>query len=205
MRRSVSKTLLAVALAVGLSAAGAFAQKKEKAPRAMAPPPGAGRANPPAAKGGGPNGPNGPRAGQGPAMRPAVNPYNVVDRWNAMNPKQREKLLSKMPPERQKQFLDKVDKFNALPRQEQQMLRERYDRLIKLPPEDQKVVLRDIRRFNNLPPGRQQAMNQEFQKMRQMSESERSAYLDSAEFKDKFYPAEQQMIGNLAKVLATRK
>jgi hypothetical protein len=67
------------------------------------------------------------------------------------------------------------------------------------------VVLRDIRRFNNLPPARQQAMNQEFLKLRQMSETERVEYLSSGEFKDKFYPNEQLMIGNLAKVIAGRK
>ena len=153
-----------------------------------------------------PDGHKGAGGRKGPATGPRkVNPYNVVDRWNAMNPKQRERLLAKMPPERQKQFLDKVERFNALPQQEQQIARDRYDRLSKLPEEEQQVVLRDIRRLNNLPPARQQAMNQEFLKLRQMSESERSAYLASSEFKDKFYPNEQQMIGSLAKVLATRK
>ena len=85
------------------------------------------------------------------------------------------------------------------------MARERYDRLRKLPEEEQQVVLRDIRRFNNLPPARQQAMNQEFLKLRQMSENERAEYLASSEFKDKFYANEQQMIGNLSKVIATRQ
>ena len=33
------------------------------------------------------------------------------------------------------------------------------------------------------------------QSLRNMSESERSAYLASPEFRDRFYPAEQQMIG----------
>ena len=47
-------------------------------------------------------------------------------------------------------------------------------------------------------------MFQEFLKLRKMSESERSAYLGSPEFRDKFYPAEQQMIGNLTKVLPRR-
>ena len=196
MPRSLSKTLLLTALAAGLAMPALSADGKQKAAR----PP-----NPPRAKGfkAGP-GANAPRPGPGAAMRPPANPYNVVDRWNAMNPRQRERLLEKMPPERQKQFLDKVEKFNALPRPEQQMLRERYDRLSRLPREEQQLVLRDIRRLNNLPPARQQAMNQEFQKLRQMSDPERAEYLSSSEFKDRFYPAEQQMISNLSKVLATR-
>jgi hypothetical protein len=199
MRRFVSRSVQAAALWMALDLSGAFAQKKEKVPRLLPLP----ATRPHANMHDGHKGPGGPK---GTAAAPRkVNPYNLVDRWNAMNPKQRERLLAKMPPERQKQFLEKVEKFNALPEQEQQIARERYDRLSKLPEEDQQVVLRDIRRLNNLPPARQQAMNQEFLKLRQMSDSERSAYLSSSEFKDKFYPNERQMIGNLAKVLATRK
>ena len=59
-----------------------------------------------------------------------------------------------MPPERQKQFLDKVEKFNALPKEEQQLARERYERLSKLPPDQQQVVRRDMSpgSTNCLPP-----------------------------------------------------
>lgn len=195
------RSLLGVALAVVISALPAPAQRKEKSVR-------------PAPSGGGSShenlsnspkglkGPAGPKVDRG---RPLANPYTAVDRWNAMNPKQRQKLLAKMPPDRQKQFLEKVEKFNALPKDEQQLARERYDRLSKLPAEERQTVLGDIRRLNNLPPGRRQALNGEFLKLRQMSESERATYLASSEFKEKFYPTEQQIIGNLSKVLAARK
>jgi hypothetical protein len=139
------------------------------------------------------------------AGRPAPNPFTAIDRWNAMNPRQRERMLSKMPPERRKQFMDKLDKFNSLPKQEQQLLRERQERLSHLPPEEQQLVRRDGARFEKLPPARRQAMLDELQKLRKMSENERSTYFSSPEFKDKFYPAEQQMISNFAKVLPVRK
>jgi len=190
---------------LGLSAAvwtsPAYGQKKSSAPREA---PGA----PPRAKPERGNASVAAKAGpgsKGVPSRPVSNPITAVDRWNAMNPKQRERLMAKMPPERQKRFLDKVEKFNMLPKEEQQLARERYERLSNLPTDQQQVVRRDIARLNNLPPARRQAMNQEFLKLRQMSESERGAYLASPEFRDKFYPAEQQMIGSLTKVLATRK
>ena len=176
------------------------AQKKTSAPR-EAPAAQSGAKAPRANAPGGQKG--GPTSKEGPA-RPAPNPYTAVDRWNAMNPKQREGMLAKLPPERQKQFLDKVEKFNALPKEEQQLARERYERLSNLPPGQQQIVRRDIARLNNLPPARRQAMSQEFFKLRKMSESERSAYLASPDFRDKFHPAEQEMIENLSKVLATR-
>jgi len=190
---------------LGLSAAvwtsAVYGQKKTSAPREapVAPP----RAKP--QRGNAPGAAKAGPASKGVAGRPVSNPITAVDRWNAMNPKQRERLMAKMPPERQKQFLDKVEKFNALPKEEQQLARERYERLSHLPPDQQQVVRRDIARLGKLPPARRQAMNQEFLKLRQMSESERSAYLASPEFRDKFYPAEQQMIGNLTQVLATQK
>jgi Protein of unknown function (DUF3106) len=205
MRLPGSHILPAVLLAAAVTMPGAFGQKKNPAQRGMpeeakvAKPP---RANPP---GGG----KGPDAAKKDGMRkdgrPAPNPFTAIDRWNAMNPRQRERMLSKMPPERRKQFLDKLDRFNSLPKEEQQLLRERQERLSHLPPEEQQLVRRDGARFEKLPPARRQAMLDELQKLRKMSESERTTYFSSSEFKDKFYPAEQQMIENFAKVLPLRK
>jgi len=201
MRLVVSRTILTIALAAVACTPAVYGQKKTQAPHE---PP---AAQSPAAKAPRENGPAGPKGAKGPdaAARPMANPYNAVDRWNAMNPKQRERLLERMPADKRQQFLDKIHKFNALPKQEQQMMREQYERLSHLPPDQQQVVRRDLAKFNNLPPARQQAMNQEFLKLRKMSESERNTHLSSPEFRDKFYPAEQQMIGDLTKVLSTRK
>lgn len=202
MRLAPTHTLLVTILAAGLLTPAAFGQKKNPAPRSPAAEEPKGpkpqRQNGP----GGMKGPSGPKNGPG---RPAPNPFTAIDRWNAMNPKQRERMLSRMEPERRKQFLNKLEKFNALPKDEQQLLRERHERLSHLAPEQQQLVRRDGARFEKLPPARRQAMLQEFAKLRQMSEGERSAYFASPEFRDKFYPAEQQMIANLSQVLPVRK
>ena len=203
--RLASKTLLVLTLAAGgFTTAGFGGQKKNPQPARPTP------ADQPAQGKSRPNAPDtgkasAPDAQRGMPARPAPNPFTAIDRWNAMNPKQRERMLERMPTDRRKQFLDKLEKFNALPKEEQQLSRERYERLSKLPPDEQQVVRRDGARFEKLPPARRQAMLQEFQKLRKMSESERATYLSSPEFRDKFYPAEQQMIGNLAKVLPVRK
>jgi hypothetical protein len=200
MRQSVSKTLVVLSLAAAVTGTAAFGQKNKQthqpAPEKSA-----------AAKmrSGPSRGPKGLEKGREGAARPAANPLTPIDRWNAMNPRQRERMLEKMNPERRKQFVQKLEKFNALPKEEQQLMRERYERLSKLPPEQQQIVRRDSARFEKLPPARRQAMLQEFQKLRKMSESERSAYLASPEFRDQFYPAEQQMIEHLTQVLPARK
>ena len=199
MRLVRSKALLILTLAAGVGVP-AFPQKKAQEPRTAKPDRQPNPKQPHAKLPPGEKPPDSSKAG-----RPAPNPVTPIDRWNAMNERQRDRMLSKMPPERRKQFLDKVEKFNALPKEEQQLNRERYERLSNLPPEQQQVVRRDLSRLANLPPARRQAMNQEFQKLRNMSETERNAYLSSPEFRDKFYPAEQQMIGNLTSVLPSRK
>jgi hypothetical protein len=201
MRSAFSKPLPALAIAAMLSISAAYGEKNNPAPhKAPAAPPPASRS-----PRGAPGGPKGAATPKGGPVRPPANPYNAVDRWNAMNPKQRERLLSKLPPDKKQQFLDKMDKFNALPKEEQRLARERYERLSHLPPEEQQVVRRDMYRFDKLPPARRQAITEELLKLRKMSETERSAYLASSDFQDKFYPAEQQMIGNFTKVLAMRK
>jgi len=204
MRRAPFKTFLLLALAAAtMTPSAAFGEKKNAQQPRQAP------ADHPAQAKSRPNAPNagkaaGPDAKAGPA-RPTPNPLTTIDRWNAMNPKQRERMMERMNPDRRKQFLDKLQKFNSLPKAEQQLARERYERLSKLPPEEQQVVRRDMARWEKLPPARREAMLEEFSRLRKMSEAERSTYFDSPEFKDKFYPAEQQMIGNLSKVLPVRK
>ena len=141
MSAAVSKTLVALTFAAVLSTSAAYGQKKNPAPR-EAPAGPAPVTKPPRPNA--PGGAKGAAAAKGGAVRPPANPYNAVDRWNAMNPKQRERLLAKLPPERQKQLLDKVQKFNALPKVEQQLAREQYERLSHLPPEQQQVVRRDM-------------------------------------------------------------
>jgi hypothetical protein len=202
MSLASSKMLLVVTLA-GVLMTAAFGQKKSPAPRKGGEEKGAAapRPNSPAHKGA-----DAPKdAAHKDAAHPAPNPLTAIDRWNAMNPKQRERMLERMDPDRRKQFVEKLNKFNSLPREEQQLRREQYERLSKLPPDQQQFVRRDMNRFEKLPPARQQAVQQEFQKLRKMSESERTAYFDTPDFKDKFYPAEQEMIQNLSKVMPTRK
>jgi len=199
--RSVSKTLVVLSLAAAVTGTAAFGQKNKQTHQPAPEKSAAGKAM----RAGSSRGPKGLEKGREGTGRPAANPLTPIDRWNAMNPRQRERMLEKMNPERRKQFVQKLEKFNALPKEEQQLMRERYERLSKLPPEQQQVVRRDSARFEKLPPARRQAMLQEFQKLRKMSEGERSAYLASPEFRDQFYPAEQQMIEHLTQVLPARQ
>lgn len=56
-----------------------------------------------------------------------------LTRWNQMSPEQREKQLSKLPPERQAQIRERLGRFNALPPEERDRLQRRYERFNSLP------------------------------------------------------------------------
>jgi hypothetical protein len=196
MPLDASKTLLAVMVAAIATAPAAFGDKKNATQRAV-------RVEPARTNVAVIADSKAKSASKG--ARTAPNPITPIDRWNAMNPQQRERMLERMDPDRRKQFLEKLDRFNALPKEEQQLTRERYQRLSQLSPEQQQVVRRDMKRLDKLPPERREAMFQEFVKLRSMSASDRSAYLASPEFRDRFRPAEQQMIGNLTTLLPAGK
>ncbi len=131
--------------------------------------------------------------------RPAMMP---VDRWNAMPPEQRERALSKLPPERQEKVRNQIARFNSLPEAEQQRLRQRYQRLMAMPPEQQDVIRRQLAKFNGMPQERRQALAREMRKMRDMSPEERRGRFESEDFHERYSPDEQQTIQDLSEYLA---
>ena len=190
---TVSKTVLAVTLAAGMFTPAAFGQHKSAAQRqekTQAPPP------PPAAVGR-------PNAAPVRPLNPN-NPGTILDRWNAMTPAQREKALAKLPPDKQQQIRERVQRFNQqfsqLPKGDQQRLREGLQKITKMTPAQQQAIRRDFHRFGQLQPDRRQALQREFTKLRKMPESERNTYLASDQFRNRFSPDEQQIAQNISKV-----
>ena len=51
-----------------------------------------------------------------------------------------------------------------------------------------------------LPNDRKRAVNQELQRMSVMGDEERQYHMNTEEFRNRFAPAEQDMLGNLSKV-----
>src|SRR5947209_2390251 len=100
MRLAASKTVVVLALAAGcLTPLSGFGEKKNpQQPRpAPADKPAQAKSRPSAPEAGKAPAPDSPKGGP---ARPAPNPYTAIDRWNAMNPKQRERMLERMDPER---------------------------------------------------------------------------------------------------------
>ena len=63
---------------------------------------------------------------------------------------------------------------------------------------------RSLNQLNELPEDRKVAINQELRHMLGMPDDQRRAYMNTEEFRNRFSPTEQQMIGNLAEILPAR-
>jgi hypothetical protein len=129
---------------------------------------------------------------------------SVAQRLLQMTPEERERALEKFPPERQAQIRQRLARLDSLPQQQQQRLIQQYQMLSSLPPEKQRLVRGQIQAFNQLPDERKQVVGPELQKLRRMPEDRREARLESDELKNKFTPAERQMLSDISRYLPLR-
>ena len=183
---------------------GLYAQKGGAKPPKAAPPPPPPRAN---AKPGNPR-PNGqPRpAAQGPGGRgqapggpKLANPLaNPVLRMMAMPPEQRERILEKLPPQRQAEIRQNLEKFDQLPPAEKERRLQNLQRFSTLPPEKQQILERQLPAFNSLPEERRTVLAKELGQLGRMPDSERQARLNSEDFKSRFSPTELQMLSDIS-------
>jgi hypothetical protein len=75
---------------------------------------------------------------------------------------------------------------------------QQYQEFQSLSPEKQNLVTRQIQAVNRLPEDRGPVVRAELQHLRRMSENDRQARMASEEFKNKFSPAEQQMLFDIS-------
>jgi Protein of unknown function (DUF3106) len=153
------------------------------------------------------NAPREPRAGPGPKPGRAprmANPAGVVQQLMRMSPEERERALEKLPPQRQAQIRQRLEQFDSLPRQEQERQLQLGRTFANLAPDKQDLVRRQIRAVNQLPEDRQRMVRAAFQQLRRLPENERQARLASEGFRNRFTPAEQQMLDDLSGNLPLR-
>jgi ABC-type Fe3+/spermidine/putrescine transport system ATPase subunit len=125
-----------------------------------------------------------------------------MDRWNAMKAEDRDRVLSKLPPDRQQKIRDQIARFNSLPESEQQRLRERYQRLQQMAPEKQDAIRRELRQFNETAPERRRALAREMRQLRGLSEGDRRARIAGDEYRNRYTPDERQMLQDLTDYLS---
>jgi Protein of unknown function (DUF3106) len=161
-----------------------------------APPPARNPATPrAAAKSPGVKNPEGPKAGGAPRLGA---PGNPVERLMAMPPEKREQILERLPPQQQANLRQRLDRFDKLPAAERARLNQMWNTFNSLPPEKQAIVTRQMQAFNNLPEARRTDLKPVLQRLRLMPEDRRNSLLNGDAFKNRFSPAELQMLTDIS-------
>ena len=124
-----------------------------------------------------------------------------IERLSKMPPAQRERALSKLPPQRKAIVQDRLDRYNELSPKQREKLRNEYESFQQLPPERQEQLRRSFRQLNELPEDRRKPVRQEIVRLRGLSPDERKTRIESDRFKSKFSEEERHLLGNLAEFI----
>lgn len=149
-----------------------------------------------------------PRQQNGGAQQPKNQPKPAAQakgdelfmKLQKMSPEEREKALEKLPPARREQIEKRIQNFQNLPPAVQERRLTRLEKLNKLPLQEQTKVRQSMRDLQALPNDRKRAVNQELERMSVMGDEEKQYHMNTEEFRNRFSPDEQEMVGNLSKV-----
>ena len=128
------------------------------------------------------------------------NKRTIIDRWNRMSPEEQQKFLAKFPPDKRARIEAQLNHYKSLPPEE----RSRPQTFGQLPPEKQNQARRAWAQYGKLPKDRQPLLRDEFENLRTMPEAERSARINSDEFRNKYNANEQSILRDFSGVLSAK-
>ena len=117
-----------------------------------------------------------------------------------LSPEQRKKALESLPPARRQQIEKRLDDYQKMPEIERARALDRLRRMQSLPPQRQQQVRSSVTRLQTLPAPRHSVVQKQLNQLRVLSDADRSALMNSEEFRSKFTPAEQQIIADICLV-----
>lgn len=151
--------------------------------------------------------PRQPQGGNGPAVKSAAtlpdNPQGrqIFGKLAGMNRADRDKALAGLPAERRERIEQRLQNFDSLPPAQKTRVVLGLGKLENLPPQRQNQVRKSMRDFQDLPEDRKTVVSQEMERMKPMSDEDRRAHMNGEEFRNRYSPAEQQMMSNMSTVL----
>ena len=107
---------------------------------------------------------------------PQASPVKELDLFSKMSPKEREKELSKLPPQRRAAFEQRLARYQQMTPEQQEKFKLRLETMESLPKE------------------RQNAVRQEIQRLQALPFAQRKRALESEEFNQRFSPDEQSLV-----------
>jgi phage-related protein len=147
-----------------------------------------------------------PRVNKAPKAQRPANPPNrqaeqLLQKLARMSPEERQKALASLPPERRQMMMRRLRNFEAMPPAARERATSELERLHSLPPQRQNQIRRSLRELQTLPEDRKALVVAEIQRLNGMPEDDRRSRMNSEEFRNRYSPAEQQMMGDLSEVL----
>ena len=134
------------------------------------------------------------RAGSGPGSA------EHLAKLLTLSPDQRKKALGSLPPDRRTQIEKRLNDYQNMPEPERAKALDRLRRMQSLPPQKQVQVRASVRHLTELAPPRHALVQRQINQLKPLSDDDRSALVNSEEFRSKFTPAEQQIIADIALV-----
>jgi phage-related protein len=143
-----------------------------------------------------------PQQGRGNAGGAVPAPGIVnLQRLARMSPEERQKALANLPPARQQALMRQLQNFQQLPPAARQREVQQAEKLQSLPPQRRSQVRQSLVQFRDLPVERKAAISSELDRLNAMPEEDRRARMNSEEFRNRYSPAEQQMMSNISEVM----
>jgi hypothetical protein len=132
---------------------------------------------------------------------PAPNQSEQLEKLLSMKPEDRDLFLQNLPPKRRQNLEKRLAEIEAMPPARKERVLTRLQMLNRLPPEKQQEVRAALKQLQTLPPDRKAAIGKEMRQMAPLSPEQRQERMNSEDFRNRYSPAELEMMGNLAEVV----
>jgi len=102
--------------------------------------------------------------------------------------------FKKLPPQRQQELQQRLQKFNSLPPEQQQRILERIDKFNRMTPQQRAQARALLDRMRALPEERRELVRQQIHALVGMNPNQRQQFMNSEKFNEQYTPDERDMM-----------
>ncbi|MCZ2156428.1 MAG: DUF3106 domain-containing protein [Bryobacterales bacterium] len=129
--------------------------------------------------------------------RQRIRQLRIIDRLAAMNPAERERLLSTLPPQRRRIVEENLKRFEAMPPEQRAALMRRLESFDEMAPGQQAQFRELLRKVAQMPEERRRLVREEFRRIQRMTDAERLDYVSSNTFRKSLSDTERDLVLDL--------
>jgi len=121
----------------------------------------------------------------------------IFNRLAEMSPEERAAALAKLPPAQRQRIEQRLENFARQSPEQQARALDQQRRLMALPPERRMQARQSLRELRDTQPPRRGVIRQELQKLGSMTDEQRTEYMNSRPFRERFSESEIRMMSDL--------